>query len=56
MYSKDNAFVQTSGRCITQPAKVVIDPKFIELTAGVVRRDLKNIMFSLGRYPVCTEL
>ena len=36
MYSKDNTCVKTSGRCITQLAKMSIDPKFIELIAGVL--------------------
>ena len=35
MYSPNNAFVKTSGRCITQLANMSIDPTFIELTADV---------------------
>ena len=42
MYSKDEASVKTSGRCITQLAemricKLRIDPKCIDLTADVFR-------------------
>ena len=33
--SKDNISVHTSGRCITQLAKMSIDPKFVQLTADV---------------------
>ena len=40
IYSKDNASAPRSGRCITQLAKVTIDPKFIELTADVFKISL----------------
>ena len=34
--SQDNTSVKMSGRCIAQIAKMSIDPKFVELTAGVL--------------------
>ena len=59
MYAKENTSVQTGGRCITQRAKMSIDPKFIELTADVFRRILKmhsnSIVFSTswGMTEIC---
>ena len=41
--------LKTGGRCITQRAKMSIDPKFVELTADVVRTSLYNY-HDLGDY------
>ena len=35
MYSKDDTYVKPSGRCITQLAKMSVDPKFIDLAVDV---------------------
>ena len=50
--------LKTGDRCITQLAKLSIDPKFVELMRDVVRAIIKNmhtIILSICLEPAHTE-